>query len=142
MIIVHYSKTKRLWCTVIECFKRNLYIPLFLPQSGIFGFLEADGNLFLILNHLLLLFNYAYVPGSSKVLSLKLTWNTPWTSITLSQCNKKILFTRKWKTIQQNFSNFNTLWGVITLYSVMLSRYYSHNQNSVTYVGWSFLLTL
>ena len=73
MIIVHCSKTKRLWCTVIECFKRNLYIPLFLPQSGIFGFLEADDKLFLILNHLLLLFNYAYVPRSSKVLSLKLS---------------------------------------------------------------------
>ena len=49
--------------------KRNLHIPLLLPQSAIFGFLEADDKVLLILNHLLLLFRYyVYVSRSSKVI--------------------------------------------------------------------------
>ena len=53
---VHCSKTKRLWCTVIAYFKRNLRISLIFPQNVIFGFLEADDKVLLMLNHLLLLF--------------------------------------------------------------------------------------
>ena len=68
--------SKRLWCTVIEYFKINLHIPLLSPQRAIFGFLEADDKVFLILNHLLLLFKfYVYVSRSSKVISLKPSWN-------------------------------------------------------------------
>ena len=55
-IFLFTSKTKRLWCTVIEYFKRNLHIPLLSPQSAIFGFLEADDKVFLIINQVLLLF--------------------------------------------------------------------------------------
>ena len=68
-LFVHCSKTERLWCTVIEYIKRNLYIPLLSPHSAIFAFLEADGKVLFILNHLLLLFKYyVYVSKSSKAL--------------------------------------------------------------------------
>ena len=71
-LFVNCSKTKRLWCTVTEYFKINLHIPLLSAQSAIFGFLEADDRVFLILNHLSLLFkDYAYVSRNSKVLSFE-----------------------------------------------------------------------
>ena len=41
-LFVHCSKIKRLWCTVIEYFKRNHHIPLLSPHNAIFVFLEAD----------------------------------------------------------------------------------------------------
>ena len=47
-----------------------LNIPSLSPQSGIFGFLEPDDKVFLILDHLLLFFRYyVYVSRSSKILS-------------------------------------------------------------------------
>ena len=50
----------------------NLHIPPLSQDSAIFGFLEADDNIFLIPNHLLLHFKYyVYVPRSSKVLSFE-----------------------------------------------------------------------
>ena len=68
-LFVHCSKTIQLWCTVIEYFNRNIHI---IPQSAIFGFLEADDKVFLILNHLwLLLKYYIYVSSSSKILSFE-----------------------------------------------------------------------
>ena len=68
-LFAHCCKTKRLWCTVTEYFKRNLHIPPLSPQSAIFGFLKADEKVFLILNHLLLLFRYyVYISRSSRVL--------------------------------------------------------------------------
>ena len=69
-LFVHCSKTKRLWCRVAEYFK-EIFI-LLLPQSAIFGFLEADDKVFLIVNNLLLLFRYyVYFSRSSKLLSLE-----------------------------------------------------------------------
>ena len=68
-LFVHCSKTKQLWCTVIEYFNRNIHI---IPHSAIFGFLEADDKVFLILNHLwLLLKYYIYVSSSSKIISFE-----------------------------------------------------------------------
>ena len=67
-LFVHCSKAWRLWYTVTEYFKRNLHIPMLLHQSTIFGFLEADDKVFLILNQLFLLFKYyVYVSKTSKV---------------------------------------------------------------------------
>ena len=50
---------------------------LLLPQSAIFGFLEADDKVFLIVNNLLLLFRYyVYVWRTSKLLSFEaLLWS-------------------------------------------------------------------
>ena len=108
-LFVHCSKTKGLWCTVIEFFKINLHIPPLPPQIAIFGFLEADDKVFLILNHLLLLFKYnVYVSRSSKVLSfealLKSIMKVCKLEKILSQSDerKRKLFTEKWKTIQQS----------------------------------------
>ena len=108
-LFVHCSKTKRLWCTIIDYFKTNLHIPPLSPQSAIFGFLEADDKVFLILNHLLLLFKYyVYVSRSSKVLSfealLKSIMKVCKLEKILSQNDerKRKLLTEKWNTILQN----------------------------------------
>ena len=60
-LFAHCSKTKRLWCTVIQYFKINLHIPPLSLQIAIFGFVEADDKVFLILNHLLLLSNSMFM---------------------------------------------------------------------------------
>ena len=66
-IVLFTCKTKPLWCTVIEYFKRNFHILLLLPQSAILCFLEADDKVFLIINKVLLLFKkYIYF---SKVIN-------------------------------------------------------------------------
>ena len=57
-LFVHCSKTKRLCCTIIKYFKTDLHIPSLSWQSAFFGFLEANNKVFLILNHVLLLFRY------------------------------------------------------------------------------------
>ena len=105
-LFVHCSKTKRLWCAVAEYFKINLHIPPLSPQSSIFGFVEADDKVFLILNHLLLLFKYhVYVSRRSKVLSfealLKSIMEVCKLEKILSQSDerKRKLFTEKWNTI-------------------------------------------
>ena len=101
-LFVHCSKTKRLQCTIIEYFKRNLHIPLLSPPSAIFGFLEADHKVFLILNHLVILFKYyVYVSRSSKALSfetlLKSIIKVYKLEKTLSRSDEqKKLFTGKW----------------------------------------------
>ena len=70
LLFVHCSKTKRLWCTVINYYKINLHIPTLSPHSDIFSFLKADDKVFLIPKHLLLLLKYyVYVSRSSKVIS-------------------------------------------------------------------------
>ena len=108
-LFVSCSKTKRLWCTVIEYFRINLHIPPLSPPSAIFGFLEADDKVFLILNHLLLLFKYyVYVSRSSKVLSFEALLKSMMKVCQLEKIlkqsvgRKKKLFTEKWNTILQN----------------------------------------
>ena len=103
-------------CTVTKYFKRNLHIPPLSPQSTIFGLLEADDKVFLILNHLLLLFRYyAYISRSSKVLSfealLKSIMKIYKLEKILSQTDerKSKPFTEKWKTILQNSKNFKKI---------------------------------
>ena len=101
-LFAHCCKTKRLWCTVTEYFKRNLHIPPLSPQSAIFGFLKADDKVFLILNHLLLLFRYyVYISRSSRVLCfealLKSIMKVYKLEKILSQTNKRKrkLFTKR-----------------------------------------------
>ena len=60
-LFVHCSKAWRLWYTVTEYFKRNLHIPMLLHQSTIFGFLEADDKVFLILNQLFYFLNIMFM---------------------------------------------------------------------------------
>ena len=164
---------------------KNLHIPPLSSHSAIFSLTEADEKIFLILNHLLLLFkHYVYVSSSSKVISfetlMKSIMKVYRLEKTLSQSDeiKRKLWTEIWKTILQNLWNikkichsFNPLqpavgflypWknqktfmfsdvfmgyrkataGYNELKSVVLQIYiyYSSIQNSVTYLGWSFLL--
>ena len=82
----------------LSIYKRNLHIPLLSPHGAIFGFLEADNKVFLILNYLLLLFKYyVYVSRRSKVLCFEVKES--------GERNRK-LFTKHWKTILQNLQNF------------------------------------
>ena len=56
----------------IEYFLKNLHIPPLSSYSAIFSLMEADEKIFLILNHLLLLFkHYVYVSSNSKVISFE-----------------------------------------------------------------------
>ena len=65
------SKTKTLWIHLKTYFQHSLELPSLCPQSAVFGFLQADRNVFLTLNHLLLLFkNYIYMSRSSRSISL------------------------------------------------------------------------
>ena len=64
------SKSKALWDCLKEFFKDTINLPSLTPQSAIFGFLETNQELFLILNYLLLLFKYhLYVSRCSKTIS-------------------------------------------------------------------------
>ena len=61
------SKSKTLWNSLKEFFKDTINLPLL---TVIFGFLQTDQELFLILNYLLLLFKYyLYVSRCSKTIS-------------------------------------------------------------------------
>ena len=87
---------------------RVLHVPLSSPESTIFGFLETNDKVFLILNHLLLLFKYyVYVSRSSKVISFEALLKSIMKGYKLEQTtsqsverNRK-LFTEKWKIILQ-----------------------------------------
>ena len=141
-LFVYCSKTKRLWCTIIEYFKVNFHILPLAPQSAIFGFLEADDKVFLVLNHLLLLFKYyVYISRSSKVLSLEallkfiLKVSKLEKIVIQSDERKRKLFTQKWNPILQNLWNVKKIWGAIPLNSVIL-LIYGYTENSVTHLRW------
>ena len=143
-LFVYCSKTKRLWCTIIEFFKVNLHILPLSPQSAIFCFLEADDKVFLVLNNLLLLFKYyVYVSRSSKVLSFEALLKFIVKVCKLEKIviqsdeRKRKLFTQKWNTILQNLWNFKKIWGAIPLNSVML-LIHGRSENSVTHLRWDF----
>ena len=106
----------------IEYFLKNLHIPPLSSHSAIFSLMEADEKIFLILNHLLLLFkHYVYVSSSSKVISfetlMKSIMKVYRLEKTLSQSDeRKIkLCTEKWKTILQNLWNITKIWCAIPL---------------------------
>ena len=69
-LFANCSKSKTLWNSLKEFFKDTINLPSLTPQSAIFGFLQTDQELFLILNYLLLLFKYyLYVSRCSKTIS-------------------------------------------------------------------------
>ena len=92
-----------------EYFLKNLHIPPLSSHSVIFSLMEADEKVFLILNHLLLLFkHYVYISSSSKVISfetlIKSIMKVYRSEKTLSQSDerKRKLCTEIRKTILQN----------------------------------------
>ena len=69
-LFANCSKSKTLWNSLKEFFEDTINLPSLAPQSAIFGFLQTDQALFLILNYLLLLFKYyLYVSRCSKTIS-------------------------------------------------------------------------
>ena len=62
--IIHFyancpkSKT---WNSLKEFFKDTMNLPSLIPQSAIFGFLQTDQELFIILNYLNCYFNTTYM---------------------------------------------------------------------------------
>ena len=63
-------KSKTLWKSLEELIKGTINLLLLTPQSAVFGFLQTDQELFLILNYLLLLFKYyLYVLRCSQTIS-------------------------------------------------------------------------
>ena len=51
-------KTQALWTQLTSHLNRHLNLPHIIPESAIFGFLDISNKDYLIVNHLLLLFNY------------------------------------------------------------------------------------
>ena len=69
-LFANCSKSKTLWNSLKEFFKNTINLPILTPQSAIFRFLKTDQGLFLILNYLLLVFEYyLYVSRCSKTVS-------------------------------------------------------------------------
>ena len=69
-LFANCSKSKTLWNSLKEFFKDTINLPSLTPQSAIFGFLQTNQELFLIINYLLLLFkHYSYVSRCSKTIS-------------------------------------------------------------------------
>ena len=65
------SHTISLWNQLRHFLSNSLSIPLFTPQSAIFGFISQKEN-FLIINHLLFIFKfYIYNSRSSSKLSIE-----------------------------------------------------------------------
>ena len=107
-------------------------MPLLSSRRVIFSLMEADERVFLILNHLLLLFKYyIYVSSSSKIsyfeALIKSIMKVYRLEKALSQSDerKRKLCTEKWKTILQYLWNITNIWCAIPLthYSPLLLFY-------------------
>ena len=107
-------------------------MPLLSSRRVIFSLMEADERVFLILNHLLLLFKYyIYVSSSSKIsyfeALIKSIMKVFRLEKALSQSDerKRKLCTEKWKTILQYLWNITNIWCAIPLthYSPLLLFY-------------------
>ena len=102
------SKSKT-WNSLKEPFKDTINLPSLTPQSAIFGFLQTDQELFLILNYLLLLFKYyLYVSRCSNTISFAtLITNIKKTYIlekNLSKYEEKNrFFLKKWVKVSIHF---------------------------------------
>ena len=109
-LFANCSKSKTLWNSLKEFFKDTINLPSLTPQSAIFGFLQTDQELFLILNYLLLLFKYyLYVSRCSKTISfaaLKINIKKAYIlekNLSKYDEKKKILFFKKWGKVSNYF---------------------------------------
>ena len=63
------TKTNILWTNIKEFFNGNLKLPSLTPQSAMFRFSDVDQDIFLVLNHILLLFkHFIYISRESIIL--------------------------------------------------------------------------
>ena len=60
---------KILWGNIKEFFNGNLKLPSMTPQSVMFGFSDVDQDIFLVSNHILLLFmHFIHISRDSNIL--------------------------------------------------------------------------
>ena len=109
-LFANCSKSKALWDRLKKHFKDTINLPWLKAQSAIFGFLQTDKELILILNYLLLLFKYYwYVSRCSKTTSfaaLKTNIKKPYilkNNLSKYDEKKKNIFFKKWGKISIYF---------------------------------------
>ena len=110
-IFSNCQKTKKLWFDLKLYLSYNIDIPDLDPQSAIFGFLQVDQELILILNHILLLFkHYVYISRESQKLSLQALIKkikkiyVLEKKISANNENKRKKFEKKWGKLELLFS--------------------------------------
>ena len=111
--VIHFfancSKSKTLCNSLKEFYKDTINLPSLTPQSAIFGFLQTDQELFLILNYLLLLFKYyLYVSRCSKTISF--------TALKIIIKNAYILEKNPSKYDEKKKRFFLEKWGKVSIY--------------------------
>ena len=109
-LVANFSKSKTLWNSLQEFFKDTINLPSSTPPSAIFGLLQTDQELFLILNYVLLLFKYyLYVPRCSKTISftvLKINIKKAYIlekNLSKYDEKKKRFFLKKWDKVSIYF---------------------------------------
>ena len=80
----------------LEFLKETINLPLLKPQSGIFGFLQTDQELFLFLNYLLLLFKYYLYYVSFAALKRNVKKRSFWKNLSKYDETKKSVFLKNW----------------------------------------------
>ena len=108
-LFANCSKSKTLWNSLKEFFKDTINLPSLTPQSAIFGFLQTDQELFLIVNYLLLLFKYyLYVSRCSKTISF--------TALKINIKKEYILEKNLSKYDEKKKRTFLKKWGKVSIY--------------------------
>ena len=109
-LFANCSKSKTLSNSLKDFLKDTINLPSLAPQSAIFGFLQTDQELFLVLNYLLLLFKYyLYVSRCFKIISFAaFKINITKTYILLKNLSKydekkKKYFLKKWGKVSIYF---------------------------------------
>ena len=67
---LNFTKTNILWANIKKFFSGNLKFPSMTPNSVMFGFLDVDENIFLVSNHILLLFKHFYCISKNTAILL------------------------------------------------------------------------
>ena len=111
-LFYHCRHTQLLWNQLTNFFSNCLTLPQITPQSAIFGFLDIVQNIFLITNHLLIIFkNYIYNARKYKVLRLddliSIIKEIHDNEKAIAETNQyqKRKYDRKWNAINRVFDN-------------------------------------
>ena len=98
--------TKALWNDLKNSVERFLQLPDLTPQSAMFGFLDINTNVYLISNHLLLIFKfYVYKARSIKevnfnILKRKIKKFKKQKKISKNNANKYAKYKKKWQILE------------------------------------------
>ena len=70
-LFANCTKTNILWANIKEFFNEDLKLPSVTPKSVMFGFSDVDQDIFLVSNHILLLFKHFISRDSNILLFLR-----------------------------------------------------------------------